>query len=86
MVLKIEFTLHAAEKLTERFVRDVKISPEVIEEVIKKPIFCQKQDNEKIKAIGTLTQEHVLVVIYKRAGKNVRIITFFPARKNRYER
>jgi len=83
--MEVEFTKHAAEKfLEEVYVKDVKITKKKIFSVIEKPAF-KKRQGEKIFAVGDLAQRHVLVVIYKKVGKRAKVITFFPARKGRYE-
>ena len=56
-----------------------------VEKVIRKPKVIDKIDKPVLMAIGELNKTLSLCVLYKKAKQGIRIITFFPAEKGRYE-
>lgn len=83
---KIEFTRHASEKFNLFRRHGLKINKKLIKETVRKP---ELEDNESRKplkiAISKFGDKHYLRVIYKEEGNARKIITFYPARKGRYE-
>jgi len=83
--MKIIYTKHAKDKfLDEKFVPQLKIAKSLIKKCLNNPDFLGKQ-NGKLIAIGAIDSEHSLVVIYKKIKGLIRVITFWPAKKGRYE-
>lgn len=84
--MKIIYTRHASEKFKqESYVFKLKITRRLIRKVIQKPKVEDKTRGEKITAIGGIDKRHSLVVVYKKVKEKFVVITFFPARKRRYE-
>ena len=81
-----EYTLHAKEKLARAEIKKLGIKRKHIERVIKNPIVLDNSEEPVLIAIGDLTAALSLCVAYKKKEKKIRIITFYPAEKGRYER
>ena len=80
------YTIHAEEKLTLPRVKKLRINKKRIERIIKKPIVVDASEQPVLIAIGNLTKTLSLCVVYRRVEEVIRIITFYPAEKGRYER
>ena len=80
------YTIHTKEKLKLPEVRKLEISKKHIEEVVEKPIAIDSSEQPVLIAIGALTKTLSLCVVYRRVKEGIRIITFYPAEKGRYER
>lgn len=85
-MIRYVYTIHAKEKLTLPRVRKLKISKKRIERVIEKPIKVDTSEQPVLIAIGNLTNTLSLCVVYRKIEEVIRIITFYPAEKGRYER
>lgn len=79
------YTIHAKQKLQKREVRGLKISKKSIENVIDKPDAIDTSEESVLIAIGSLTKTLSLSVVYRKVEKGIRMITFYPAEKGRYE-
>lgn len=85
MAKKVVFGDHAREKftllhrhgfmVTEAHVRDAVQTPERVEEGYR---------GRKVAQRG-ITERHVLRVVYEEGPAEIRIVTFYPGRRNRYE-
>lgn len=80
------YTLHAKDKLNLPEIKKLKIDKRRIEKVIEKPVAVDKSEPPVIIAIGVLSKALSLCVAYKIVKEEIRIITFYPAEKGRYER
>jgi hypothetical protein len=80
------YTIHANEKLKRSEIRKLKINRKTIENVVEKPNTINKSDEPVIIAIDSLTRTLSLCVVYRKVEEKIRIITFYPAEKGRYER
>lgn len=80
------YTIHAKEKFTLPEIRRLKISRKQIEKVIEYPIGVDKSEPPIVIAIGALTKTLSLCVAYRIVKEGIRVITFYPAEKGRYER
>ncbi|MBI4008730.1 hypothetical protein HY357_00700 [Candidatus Roizmanbacteria bacterium] len=84
--MKIVYTYHAKRKFREeKYIKQLKITRKTVKKVILKPTLEDKSRGEKITAVGIIDERHSLVVIYKKVENGLKIITFFPAEKGRYE-
>lgn len=81
-----EYTLHAKSKLTIHYIKKLGITKFKIQSVIEKPEALDKSEDPVYIAIGRLNEELSLCVAYTKVENRVRIITFYPAEKGRYER
>lgn len=83
--MTIVYTRHAAEKLHEKEPKRLGITKITIEKIVLKPERIDMADEPVRIAIGTLDDRHTLCVVYRKEEDTAHIITFFPARKGRYE-
>lgn len=79
------YTLHAKNKLTDKDNKQLKIIKKRIEQTTLEG-FILEIDGEVITKIGNLDKDHSLCVIYRLEKKATIIITFYAAKKGRYER
>jgi len=78
--------LHAEKKLKFKEIGKLKITKRKLEEIIQNPIIVDRSEEPVLIAIGKLTEKLSLSVAYRNIGKKIRIITFYPAERGRYER
>jgi uncharacterized DUF497 family protein len=83
--LKVKFSKHAVEKLDDPTSKKLGITAELIKEVLKKPDLIDNSEYPILIAVGKLTENLSLCIVYKFTEKDLRIITFFPAKRGRYE-
>ena len=81
----INYSRHAKEKLRTKEAKTFKIGKRKINKIIEVGTIVERQGDVILK-VGELDFAHSLCVVYKSTEKGIRIITFFPARKGRYER
>lgn len=83
--MKIVYTKHVEDKLKEKEVGKFSINKGKIEAVVRNPRNLQ-QLQLVIRVVGNLDMTHSLCVVYKLTDEgDVKIITFFPVQKGRYE-
>ena len=83
--MKIKYTSHATQKfvILKRYgidysksrIEEVLLNPDKVEDSIKNRKIAQKQVNSK----------HLIRVIFEEKNNDMVIITFYPARRKRYE-
>lgn len=85
--MKFIYTRHAEDKFKhEKYVSQLSITKRKIKQVLRSPIIENRSRGEKITAIGELGKSHSLIIIYRNEEPDRKIvITFYPARKGRYE-
>jgi hypothetical protein len=84
--LVIRFTNHAEDKLAgETYRSEISITRELIESVVLAPEFNEALTGDKMRAVAAISRNLSLVVIYRQIGDDSLIITFWPARRGRYE-
>ena len=83
--MNIRFTTHAESKfsLLEEF--GVSISRAQVEEVVKEPAKVEESRKNRKVAQAPLDDAHVLRVVYEESGDELVVVTFYPARRERYE-
>lgn len=84
--MKYEYTLHAKEKFKLPEIKRLGIKKSDVERIIEKPIALDNSEKPVTIRIGYLTEALSLCVAYRRIKNIIRIITFYPAEKGRYER
>lgn len=83
--MKIVFTLHVEEKLLEGDSRDLEITKDKIIAVLKNPAVTDKKIYPH-HSVGNLNENLSLNVIWKIEKDGIiKIVTFYPAEKGRYE-
>ena len=83
---RIEFSKHSIEKMEDKTSRKLNITGDVIKETVRAPEVIDNSQYPLLRAVKKLTGDLSLCVIYKIVkGEKIKIITFFPARRGRYE-
>lgn len=80
------YTLHAREKFKLPIIRNLYINRRKVQGVVENPEALDKSEEPIYIAIGELTDKLSLCVAYRKVEGKIRIITFYPAEKGRYER
>ena len=83
--MKIEFTFHAKQKIEILKRHGVNLTLKQIEDVVAEPENVLKSNRNRFIAQKSLDNEHILRVVFVRENGDVRIITFYPAKRERYE-
>ncbi len=83
--MKFIYTNHAEEKLKEKEPKELGITKVKIQKIIEKPQTIDTTDKPVLMTTGEFDDKHSLCVIYKYIQERIIIITFFPAKKGRYE-
>ncbi len=81
----IKYTRHAEAKLKEIEPFLLKITKGKILKVVSHPIFVYHKVGNQFLAIGKLDRGRSLCVVYNEENNDRKIVTFFPAKKGRYE-
>ncbi|MBI2011827.1 hypothetical protein HYS91_03590 [Candidatus Daviesbacteria bacterium] len=85
--MKIIFTKHAESKFQIFSSGKVVINKENVLETVKSPDFKDiESDKPKIIVSKELIDKLILRVVYKKERGIITIVTFYPARKGRYEK
>lgn len=82
--MKIIFTKHVEDKLKEDEAKKLGITAKHVREVLNNPIIVDKLANPH-HSVGKFTMELSLSVIWKVENSYIKVITFYPAGKGRYE-
>jgi hypothetical protein len=82
---EIRYTKHASEKFAILARHGFKVSREQVEKAVLSPDRVMAQPAERWLAEGIVSETHLLRVIYRDEGPTRIIITFYPARRARYE-
>lgn len=82
---QIIYTKHALEKFKLLKERGWKITKSQIKSTLQKPKWKGKTKLGQFAAMSELDTKYILRVIYDKIGPNIKIITFHPARRGRYE-
>lgn len=82
---KIIYTKHAEDKLKTKESKKFTITKRKIENVIKQSSDQVLLPLGVIRTIGLLDKSHSLCVVFKHEHDIIKVITYFPAEKGRYE-
>jgi len=82
--LEVRFTYHATEKLRILRVHGVRVTRKSVEEAVLHPERIVTALGGRQIAERSLDGEHVLRVVFVDEGRQIRVITLYPARKGRY--
>lgn len=85
MIGDIRYTRHAEDKLRTSQSRKFRINKKKIKEMLKEPFTREALPLGVTRAVGNLDANRSLCIIYAQDDSGVRVITFFPAEKGRYE-
>lgn len=82
----IELSRHVRDKLNDPTSKKLGITRERLDAVLRQPECIDTSDFPVLMAVGELSKTLSLCVVYKLVEEHVRVITFFPAERGRYER
>jgi len=83
--VRVLYTNHADFKFRVLKRHGFIITKEQIEDIIKEPEKVTLGRRGCLIAHKPVSQTHLIRVIYKQQGHEIKVITFYPARKERYE-
>ena len=83
--MQIAYTKHAEKKFTDLKELGVVITKILIKTTLSKPLNIDATSDYPNKiAVGLLNKSHILRVVYREEHDTIVVITFYPARKERY--
>lgn len=82
---KYVYTFHAEQKFKLPEINKLGITKRKIQKVVENPLALDKSEDPVYIVIGKLTDRLSLCVAYRKVEEGIRIITFYPAEKGRYE-
>lgn len=80
----IRYTKHIYDKLKLKEIIELKINLDTIANVLNNPTIVDKSIKPH-QSIGKISRTLSLSVIWKMEGGIIKVITFYPAKKGRYE-
>lgn len=80
-----QFTKHAREKFKDLERYGFHLTEDQVMEVLKEPEKVEKGGRGRKIAQKRISERHVLRVVYEEADEAIKIITFYPGRRERYE-
>ena len=81
----IAYTTHAKDKFALLARYGFEVTPDQVEDTLSNPERIIPQTGGRFIAQKSITQQHVLRVVYREENKKRMVITFYPGRKERYE-
>lgn len=81
---KIKFTRHAEEKFKILKRHGIFFDKKLIINAIKNPNNILTGSKNRLIAQKNINEKHILRVIYEETSDEIVVITFYPARRNRY--
>jgi len=81
----IRFTDHARHKFEVLRELGLKVEEHRVLEIVRKPSIVERTWKDRFVATGPLNSTHVLRVIFEKQNANITVVTFYPARRARYE-
>ena len=85
MVKKVVYGDHAEEKFGILRKHGFVVSKRQVRETVQKPEKVEEGYSGRKVAQRGITERHVLRVVYEEGTEEVRIVTFYPGRRIRYE-
>ncbi|MDP3935239.1 MAG: DUF4258 domain-containing protein [Candidatus Giovannonibacteria bacterium] len=82
----IHFTRHAIEKFEVLKRHGVLVTNDKVIEILNNPGFIDYSRLPLLIAQGELDARHVLRVVFKKEGGVIIVITFYPSRKDKYDK
>ena len=83
---KIQFTNHARQKTSILERHGFRITEADIINVLERPESTRVGHSNREIAQAPIDERHVLRVVYEKDGETKRVITFYPSRRERYEK
>ena len=85
MKKRIHFTKHAKAKMAILAGHGFKLTKPEVERVVRTPVRIRAGYEDRKIAEGFISEEYILRVIYEESPRELKIITLYPARRDRYE-
>lgn len=82
----IHFTHHSIEKFEVLERHGISVTSDLVMEILRNPDFIDNSRLPLFIAQGDLDSNHVLRVVFKKENGDMVVITFYPARKSKYEK
>jgi hypothetical protein len=83
--MSVTFTSHAKQKFYILMRHSCTITEEEVKRTVEEPDSLKEGRRGRMIAQRVVDREHLLRVIYEKRGADIVIITFYPARRVRYE-
>ena len=83
--MKVIFSKHAEWKFEVLRRHGIIIEKKTVEDVVTKPELLEQGLKEIMIAQKVLDEAHMIRVIYVKKDNDIRVITFYPVRRERYE-
>lgn len=83
--MKLRFTVRARDKFFTLERHNFRVTEEIVIQTVSKPERLERSRNDRFIAEKTLDEGHLIRVIYEIRDEEIVIITFYPARRSRYE-
>lgn len=83
--MEIIFTKHAGEKFNILKSQGFEVTKAQIYKTLKRPDSVVRFDAERFVARAALNQSYALRVVFKKENDIIKVITFYPAKKERYK-
>ena len=84
-VRRVEFSDHAVRKFKVLKRSGFSVSMRQVVKVVESPERVDVGWKDRFIASAKLNREHVLRVVYEKVGERKLVVTFYPARRERYE-
>lgn len=82
--MNVRFSEHANWKVKALRAHGVRITKKMVEEAVLNPDRITAGLGGRQIAEGSLDDEHIIRVVILRQGRQIRVITMYPARRGRY--
>ncbi|GIX46978.1 MAG: DUF4258 domain-containing protein [Candidatus Tectimicrobiota bacterium] len=83
--MKVRYTRHAEQKFEVLRRHGFEVKKEPVEETLRQPQAVIPQERGRFIAQRTVSDRHLLRVVYREEGETKVVITFYPVRRERYE-
>ena len=84
MIKLLRFTNHAEQKFTDLAEVGFSVTKEQVENTVRHPDHIDRTANPPI-AQKAIDEDHVLRVVFVEEADEIRVVTFYPGRRTRYE-
>jgi len=82
--MKIRYTRHAEQKFEVLKRQELEVKRSQVEKTLRAPEAVSPQESGRFIAQKAISERHVLRVVYREEGETKVVITFYPARRERY--
>jgi len=83
--MKILYTKHAEIKFQILKKHNFIVTKKQIRDILENPESIKRGRNNRLIAQGSISETHLIRVIYRQENDVIKVITFYPGRRQRYE-